>query len=153
MMAHDARKSSYGQFILRLGSELWRHEDVRRNLRLNWKWDGNAEDRISLLSEEDKYNIRTYMSMYERVQVLIKKGTVATNIFEQLYGYNLFILVRHPYARKEMTRHSNAWSDFIELYKKVHDLREARKGEFPRGYTRIPDEELVITRPPASDDD
>lgn len=93
----QSRKVSEGEFLANLNQMFVENEDYKSAYTLFENYDfENCPD----LNMDNVY-ISNYLTFFEVFQLLIDRGTLSIDMFDDLFAYRFFIAMHNPYVQKK----------------------------------------------------
>jgi hypothetical protein len=120
------RKTTMGDFLLRLDARFDKHYEVHLALRPGGKWSSPT---FGPSNAAEWAPVEAYMGLFERVKVLIDNGVLDLGTFVRLYGYKLHnILANRIIVESKLERERESWSDFLALSAAVEEYGQEGSG-------------------------
>lgn len=116
--ADRAAKAEEAKFWLELRARFDEHKSVHVMLR-NSEWPD---------SDRPWPDLEAYLGLMEHCEVMIKKGLLEFETFDDIYGYRVLNAVGPPSIREKLEAEKGGWRNFFALYAKVCD----RRGQTPQ---------------------
>ena len=123
------RNISEASFIFDLYKTFRENENIKN---ISNKLDDYFLGKEGNITEGDRSNIVDYLTFFEMLGSMVKRGAVSIESIDPLFGYDFFIAVNNPFVQEiELNTYSNYYVQTIELVKKWKEYREKHNLPIP----------------------
>ena len=116
------RNISEASFIFDLYKTFRENENIKN---ISNKLEAFFLEKDVLISEEDRSDIVDYLTFFEMLGSMVKRGAVSIESIDPLFGYDFFIAVNNPIVKQlELETYADYYVQTAELKKKWKKYRE-----------------------------
>ncbi len=120
---YQSRKISEADFLAELNTSFVTNDDYKKAYTLFENYDFENLPDIDM---ENIY-ISNYLTFFEVLHLLIKRGTLTIDMFDDLFGYRFFIAVHNPYVqRQKLVKSPENFKNIYILEKEWTEYRKKR---------------------------
>ena len=113
--ADRASKTEEAKFWLELRSRFNEHKNIHIMLRNN-EWPENSKD-------QPWPELEAYLGLMEHCEVMIHKGLLDFETFDDIYGYRVINAVAPHSVQKKLEEEKSDWHNLFALYAKICQKR------------------------------
>lgn len=115
------RNISEASFIFDLYTTFRENQNIKS---IAVKLEAHFFGKESIITEEDRGNVVDYLTFFEMIGSMVKRGAVSIESIDPLFGYDFFIAVNNPTVREmELLPYADYYVQTTELMKKWEKYR------------------------------
>lgn len=123
---HIARSTAHATLLLQLDKLIREYDTFATNLIPP---QNEIFSPYSPKTTEERHMLRTYMALFEQINILETLGVLEISTVNALYGYRIRRLCHTTRVRTRLKEYTLEWRNFIDLWRKIAAYRRERLDE------------------------